>query len=145
MERMSIEKGRRSSESTPMVVRHSENSSPRTGPKKEGGDSATPTVDIFATNKVDTISIGRRKRKMIIQERKDTTSVGRTFVDQPTVRFPSLHDKEHNLEVKILPTNHTSRNCNRLDGTFKFCFKKYIAGKACKLHFKSCSTEVVYL
>lgn len=104
---MYMDKGKRSSESTFTAVRHSENSSPRTGPRKEGGESATQTVEVFAANQVDKISKGRRKRKVIAQKCKDTTSVGRTIVDQPTVRFPSLHDREHNLEVKILPTNQS--------------------------------------
>ncbi|KAK1385652.1 Protein ALWAYS EARLY 3 [Heracleum sosnowskyi] len=111
VERMSMEKGRRSSESTPTAVKHSENSSPRTGPRKEGGDSATPTVDVLAANQVDKISKGRRKRKMIIQKPKDKTSVVRTFVDQPTVRFPSPHERGHNLEKRLSNciSNHLAR------------------------------------
>ncbi|KAL8100354.1 protein ALWAYS EARLY 3-like [Apium graveolens] len=114
VERMSMDKGRRSSEGTPTAARHSENSSPRIGPRTEGGVSATPTVDVLSANQVDKISKGRRKCKLIIQKHKETTSMG------TTVRFPSLHDGEHNLEKRL--ANCISHHLARRWCTFEWFY-----------------------
>lgn len=69
-------KGKRSSQSgSPKLVRHPENSSSSTDPRKEGGDSALSTFHIPFNKQVDTTIKVRSRRKMKLQKPQSYTDL----------------------------------------------------------------------